>query len=367
MKVLLIETAAPDRPGSMRRYADLIELAFSAEPSIQISRVVWAPSATTIQTYPRRLRTLIHHGTIAWRAKRTFRRADADIFHLVDGSHGYVARWMPPIRSVVTVHDVIPYLQTQGRFPVAAPSRSARWIIEASIRALRQARRLISVSEATARDLVAADAQLTGRVEVVSQPVMPSMLPGTGASLPDWNARRTHDRPYLLHLGNNGFYKNRTGVVRIFDRVRSTVECRLILAGPPPDDVIRATIRERHLDDRVEFVIDPDDARIRELYRSARLLLFPSYYEGFGWPPLEAMAWGCPVVCSRSGSLPEVAGDAALTSEVDNEAELAAHCVRILTDQTMAEALVTAGHAQVDRFSLEKFRHKLLAIYQSLV
>ncbi len=114
-------------------------------------------------------------------------------------------------------------------------------------------------------------------------------------------------------------------------------------------------------------MIDPDDAEIRLLYRGARLLMFPSYYEGFGWPPLEAMAWGCPVVCSRSGSLPEVVGEAAFTADVENEAELAAHAVRVLTDKSLAEQLTTAGQTRAQQFSLIRFQQDLAEVYRSLV
>lgn len=350
----------------MRRYADLIELALSGESTFHVSRIGLAPTVAFLQNYPRRLRMLVHHATIAWRAIRKVSRANADIFHLVDGSHGYITRWLPYGSRVVTVHDLIPFLQSQKRFPVTVPSRSARWLIRASMNGLRQANRVLSVSASTAQDLAAAEPQLAGRVQVVPSAVSPSMLPGAGVALPGWHARRESDRPYILHVGNNGFYKNRVGVVRIFDRIRSETGCRLVLAGPPPDKIIQSTIRERSLDRDVEFVVDPDDAEIRSLYRMARLLLFPSCYEGFGWPPLEAMAWGCPVVCSRSGSLPEVVGKAALTADVENEAELALHCVRLLTDQGVADQLVSAGHAQVDRFSLDCFRNNLVEIYRSL-
>ncbi len=367
VRVLLIETAAPDRPGSMQRYADLIALALSTEPAIQVSRLSIAPTAAALRKYPRRLRMLVHHATIAWGAIRRLKPTDADIFHLIDGSHGYVARWLPRGRSVVTVHDVIPYLQARRRFPVASPSWSARWLIHTGLRALRHATRIMSDSAATAQDLIAAESSLVGRVTVVPLAVPPTMLPENGVALPGWSERRLQDRPYILHLGNNGFYKNRAGVVRIFERIRQLTKCRLILAGPPPDEFILSTIRERNLENEIDVVIDPDDSQIRSLYAMARLLLFPSYYEGFGWPPLEAMAWGCPVVCSRGGSLPEVVGNAALTADVDDEPELSAHCIRVLSDQTIADQLVAAGHIQVRQFSLERFRHHLLGVYRGLV
>ncbi len=367
MKVLLIETSATDRPGSMQRFADLIELALADDPEIQILRTCLAPTAQQLRRYPQRLRMPMHHATIAWRARSLQQQIPADVYHLVDGSHAYVLRWLKRRRSTVTVHDIIPQLQSEGRFAVPAPSRGARWLIRSSLRSLTFADRIMADSLATAQDVGAAQPAVKERVQVVPLAVPPSLLPPPGIKLPNWNMRQQHGRPFLFHIGNNGFYKNRAGVVRVFDRVRQTVSCRLVMAGPPPDAALTALIRERQLGDDVEFVVDPSDADVLNLYRMARLLLFPSYYEGFGWPPLEAMAWGCPVVCSRSGSLPEVVGDAALNADVDNEAELAAHCLRILSDQAVAESFVAAGAARVEQFSLENFRRDLKGVYRSLV
>lgn len=366
MKILLIETAAADRPGSMHRYADMIEQALADEPSFEVSRTNLAPTSQELSRYPRRLRNVMHHVTIARRAGRVVRKEQADLFHLVDGSHGYVARWLPKGRGIVTLHDIIPYLQSQKRFPVPPPSRGAQWLIQTSLRSLRFATRLMADSEATQRDVLDFDRTLADRMHVVSLAIAPAMLPPDGMPLPDWEARRRHNRPYLLHLGNNGFYKNRAGAVRIFDRIRREVDCRLIMAGSPPDESLREIIRERSLTEHVEFVIDPTDAEICEFYRMACLLLFPSYYEGFGWPPLEAMAWECPVVSSHNGSLAEVVGNAALTTDVEEEATLASYGLQILKDRTIADRQVSAGITQVQRFSMTAFRRKLVDVYSSL-
>ncbi|HET6424997.1 MAG TPA: glycosyltransferase family 1 protein [Planctomycetaceae bacterium] len=366
MKVLLIETAAADRPGSMHRYAELIEQALIDEPACSVSRVNLAPTARELSRSPQRLRTAWHHATVLRRAMSVVRKQRADIYHLIDGSHGYVTRWLPRGRSVVTVHDVIPYLQSQRRFPVPPPSRGAQWLIHTSLRSLRSAASIMADSTATERDVAAIDPTLRDRLCVAPLAVPPVMMPLSGTLLPDWEARRRNVRPYLLHVGNNGFYKNRAGAIRIFDRIRETVPCRLVMAGPPPDRSLTELIRNSSLTDLVEFVVDPTDSTICELYREARLLLFPSYYEGFGWPPLEAMAWGCPVVSSHNGSLAEVVGDAGLTADVDDELALTRHAINILTDPICVERLVAAGHARVQDYSLATFREKLLEVYRSL-
>ena len=114
---------------------------------------------------------------------------------------------------------------------------------------------------------------------------------------------------------------------------------------------------ERELAERlgiVEHVIElrgVSDDQLPALYNAVDLLLFPSLYEGFGWPPLEAMASGTPVVCSRAGSLGDVVGDAALTADPEDTAALTWHAAAALTDPALRRALIARGLAHVEQFS----------------
>jgi glycosyltransferase involved in cell wall biosynthesis len=136
-----------------------------------------------------------------------------------------------------------------------------------------------------------------------------------------------------------------------------------VLAGAPPEKSLVELIASLSLRDAVDFVADPDDDALLRLYRNAALLLFPSLYEGFGWPPLEAMACGCPVVCSMAGSLPEVVGDAALTAAAADEAGLARHCIALLENPELARAMAEKGRAWAGKFTLERMRDDLLTAY----
>ena len=109
-------------------------------------------------------------------------------------------------------------------------------------------------------------------------------------------------QPAVFHVGHNGHYKNRAGVIRVFARIRAQTPARLVMAGPPPTAALRDLVKALHVEGDVEFVENPDDAQLFRIYRDAAVFLFPSIYEGFGWPPLEAMALGCPVVCSTAAS-----------------------------------------------------------------
>lgn len=136
------------------------------------------------------------------------------------------------------------------------------------------------------------------------------------------------------------------------------------MAGPPPTTELVRLADELQIADLVEFRNHPSDDEVNTLYRQARLLLFPSLYEGFGWPPLEAMACGCPVVCSDAGSLSDVVADSALTADADDHERLAAHCLRVLVDPSLAAELRERGSLHASQYTLDRFANELSNIYK---
>jgi glycosyltransferase involved in cell wall biosynthesis len=125
-------------------------------------------------------------------------------------------------------------------------------------------------------------------------------------------------------------------------------------------------IAEHGLEPHVEVLVNPTDDAVREAYRTAQVLLFPSVYEGFGWPPLEAMAWGCPVVCSIAGSLEEIVGPAALVGHHEDEAGLAELVCRVLNDDALAADLADRGRAWVERYQLSGLHDRVARVYREL-
>jgi glycosyltransferase involved in cell wall biosynthesis len=215
-----------------------------------------------------------------------------------------------------------------------------------------------AISHSTARDVAA----LTGRqADVVvhnplrewsGEPAMPVPMPA-GA--------------FVLHVGHNGFYKNRAGVLEIFARMAPAHPAlHLVLAGPAPTPQLADRARALGLSARLQWVHDPGSAQLAWLYGHARLLLFPSLYEGFGWPPLEALQHGCPVGCADTGSLPEVVGDAAVVwppTDIDGFAQQA---LRVLGDESVARTLVAIGQVRLRSFTLQRLVEGLVPLYERL-
>jgi glycosyltransferase involved in cell wall biosynthesis len=369
LRITLVETSPAGEHGSMARYADLTAhaLSLAGNDAVQVRRLNLALSADQLAGVPPRFRNWVHLSGL-FKAARKLGSTDADIFHIIDGSQAWVAGGLRQKNTVATAHDIIPLLQVRNRFPFPPPGRMAQWLIDRSIRGLQGVDRIIADSSWTRDDLVSEAGVGPGNIEVIHLALpLPAVRESQRVLLPLWKERRNSPRAYVLHIGNNGFYKNRAGVLRIFGRIRAMTGVRLIMAGPPADAGLLSQVDSLGLAGRVDFVVNPDDTQIGDLYRNASLLLFPSMYEGYGWPPLEAMAFGCPVVCSSAASLPEVVEDAALFCPPDEEERMAGLCREVLDNPILAEKLVARGHNRVEQLGPVRMGEMLLAVYRQVI
>ena len=167
----------------------------------------------------------------------------------------------------------------------------------------------------------------------------------------------------ILHVGNNGFYKNRRGALDIFSRLDRAAGYSLWMAGPEPDASLVGLAAELGVGERVRWLVDPEDSELAACYREASALIFPSRYEGFGWPVLEAMAFGLPVVSSNAGSLPEVVGDAAPVYSPEDHAGFAEAASALLAKPGLAAEASARGLRRAAEFTVERFASGLLATY----
>jgi glycosyltransferase involved in cell wall biosynthesis len=359
-RIVLLNTAAPDRPhGSMVRYGRMVREALECYGggAFQVEALHLSPAQAWLDRFPARMREPIRYLCIAIRAHRLLPVQRNAVLHLLDGSHAYLLAGIRRLRDplAVTVHDLIPARCLRGELAGPRPGRAAAWIIRRTLSGLARADAWVADSSSTRADLIRLVGAEARRVGVVHPAVIPRVA----------TAGLIRTEPYVLHVaGNNNFYKNRPGVVVAFDVIRRSVPVKLKLVGPPPDADLRQAIARTGTPDAIEFHTDVSEAELASLFRGAALLLFPSTCEGFGWPPLEAMSNGCPVVCSDAGSLPEVVGDAALVAPPGDIPALAGHAIRILRDDGLRRRLVEAGLRQAQRFSLEAMARGLIAGYR---
>ncbi len=356
LKVGLVSTAASEQPGSMRAYADTLKQALELHALDIDAQLLELAPTTASGAIAQRLQLL----TLPLKARFRGGRAP-DVWHVLDGSRAYVACGLRRAPVVVTVHDIIPWLQAQGRFAGApAIGAAARWLWRRNARAMRNAAALVCVSHSTESNARESFGVVTQACHVVASPLPRGLSDELGRS-----SKVQREAGIMLHVGHDGFYKNRAQALRIFARLERTVAGQLVMIGPPPTAALLALAGELGVTDRVRWLGDADDADLADWYRRAALLVFPSLYEGYGWPVLEAMAFGLPVVCSNAGSLPEVAGDVVPCVAPDDIDGFVAHIEPLLREPALAAAASAAGLRRAAEFSSERFAREMSAVYRS--
>ncbi len=293
----------------------------------------------------------------------SLRRARADLFH----APHYV---LPPLsrgRAIVTIHDCIHLM-----FPQYLPSRAAYLYARTFLwSACRQADRILTVSEASKRDIVHLLGVSEAKITVIPNAIDEGFwVPPPEEEVQRIRARFQLDRPFLLYVGNVKPHKNLERLIEAFHLVRQRkIDLTLLIIG---DEITRYTalrqaVHRYQLHKYVRFLGYVPDQTLAILYRLATAFVFPSLYEGFGLPPLEAMASGTPVVTSNVSSLPEVVGDAAQLVDPYDPASIAEAIERVVCDPTLRAQMVERGHLRAREFSWERSVRRIREIYTEVV
>ena len=283
----------------------------------------------------------------------------------------HVPYWGSPLNSpipiVVTVHDLIPLLLPEYRGGVLA--RLYTGMVAA---AARGAAAVITDSRASGLDIAE-------HLHIDPDNIFPIHLaagedfhPRDG-SLVDMAIRKKYDLPpgeFLLYLGGYDVRKNVDGLLRAFNYVRKGYDIPMVLAGRPPTSQSRrftdvhALIEAYEMADSVHVIGEVDDDDLPAMYRLAKTFVFPSRYEGFGLPVLEAMSCGTPVVTSDTSSLPEIVEDAAFAIDPDDARHIAGAIISTLTQPQHADNLRQKGLERAKEFSWERTAAETVAVYR---
>jgi glycosyltransferase involved in cell wall biosynthesis len=277
---------------------------------------------------------------------------------------------LPPLvrcRSVVTIHDCIHLM-----FPQYLPNRLALEYARTSISlAARRATRVLTVSESSKRDILRFVSTESDKITVIYNAYDERF----GVEPREEDVVRVRERyqlhdEFVLYAGNVKPHKNLERLIVAFDlvRKRGLDHLKLVLIG---DDIsrysaLRRAVHQHQLHKYVRFLGYLPEETLAVMYRLAGLFVFPSLYEGFGLPPLEAMASGTPVVTSNVSSLPEVAGDAAILVDPHDPHAIADGVYRLLTDEHLRRDLRLKGLARARQFSWEESVRRVRAIYEEV-
>lgn len=255
-------------------------------------------------------------------------------------------------KTVLTVYDMI-----QERCATTVKSLRERWDMKVKAEAIQRADHVICISQHTRSDVLELLNVDPHKVTVIH----------LGCRMPvDAHYPRLIKEPYLLHVGGRQGYKNFLRVVRAYAsnrRLRDNFRLVCLGGGPRSHEESELLERLRIADGQVRF-LEGDDYLLASLYTHAAALVYGSTYEGFGLPPLEAMAHGCPVVCSNTSSLPEVVGDAAELFNPLEAEDIAAAVERVVFCSERSQRLQKLGRQRAALFSWEACATKTRRLYE---
>jgi len=293
--------------------------------------------------------------TMGWPSVDLF-AGRADLFHFPNFIRPPLSRG----RSVVTIHDVA-FL----RMPGTIEERNYRYLTSRIRETVEKSDAIIAVSEFTRREIIELLGVPAERVTAIHSGIEPP--PGFRPPPASGNPKsKTENRKFLLTVGTLEPRKNYPFLIDVFDRL--DFDGDLVIAGGRgwKFDPILERVEQSPKKARIRILNYVGDDELETLYRDCSLFVFPSQYEGFGFPPLEAMARGIPVVSAATGSLPEVLGDAAELVEGFDAGDWAARITRVLADGNLRRDLAARGPLQAAKYTWAETARKTWELYRTL-
>jgi glycosyltransferase involved in cell wall biosynthesis len=353
--------STPQTGGARRYFSNLISrLPTGDEPWVTTTQIpgMHFPAHANLQVrrsprlWPQKLSSIAERLYFRRVERRTsFDLAHPTYYYLL--SRRRIADYRCPV--VITVHDMIDEL-----FPPGAHASGNETAIKRA--AVAEAQRIICVSQHTKRDLVELFGVPTEKVRVVYHGTELSVaMAAADAPLPE--------RPYFLYVGGReAAYKNFQRVMRCFAQVSErNADVALCVAGPPLTNAERESAEALGIASRVVHYGRPTDEHLAKLYRHSVALVYPSLYEGFGIPPLEAMACETAVITANRSSIPEVVGNAAILVDPQSDEQISAAMITILEDRSRREGLIRLGRQRAKQFSWDKMAAQTRELYREVV
>ena len=298
-----------------------------------------------------------------WRLPPLLAREKVDVFHSL--FYALPSRGAPGVKLVQTVHDLTPILLPQGF------SHRQRMVFRTALRRSRRAHRVVAVSENTRADLLQWLALPPDAVEVIPPGIDPAFfLPVAAQRLAELRRELRLEGPYWIHSGGYDPIKNLPLVLEALARLRGEgIAHRLVITGEPGahGPAFRREVEGRRLQDAVLQVGWVALQDLAVLYAGAEVMVYPSRYEGFGFPPLEAMACGTAAVAARAGSLPEVLAGVCPLVDPDDADGLAHELRRLLGDADLRRQIASRGRQRAAGFRWEDTADRTWDLYRTLV
>ncbi|MBY0360169.1 MAG: glycosyltransferase family 4 protein [Candidatus Obscuribacterales bacterium] len=304
-------------------------------------------------------------------------RINADIFHILDHSHAHLILSLPKERTVITCHDIIPLLAKSGKIGMKAEGMG-KHTFALRLFFLWQAAHIIAISESTRQGLIHEVGIPEERVTTVHYGLNSCFRPALNKEEQEM-VRRTvraqygllDDTAIVLQVATKNRYKNTPTLLKAVAAVNKAGNrkepVRLLRLGAdmfPDECELARSLGIENLIIQQKPILNNDG--IVSLYQAADLLSFPSLWEGFGWPPLEAMGCGLPVIASNVASMPEVVGDAGILLDPYDIIGLAQSIERLLDDKNLRQEQVQKGLIQAKKFSWASTATNTISVYRNI-
>jgi len=368
MKVLLVGNYESDGQESMARYASLLHDGLR-EARFDVTLALPRAALNRAKRPPAGWWKWIGYVDKLVLAPRLIERAarSADIVHVCDHSNAVYVPVASGAPHVVTCHDLLAVRGALGE-ATDCPATVTGGILQRLILAgLRRAQAVACVSQATLRDasrllpdyrgeLVVTPNALNHPYGVLAREVRRDRLRSISAL--------AEDEPFLLHVGSNLRRKNREIILEALALIGTAWQGKMVFAGQPLSPALRELAQRLGVTDRLVEVEKPGNDLLEALYGSAHALLFPSRFEGFGWPIIEAQASGCPVICSDREPFPEVSGNVAILCDSEDAGAFANAVVELASLPGRREDLVHRGLENAALYGRREMIARFTALYQ---
>lgn len=370
MKIAILRRS-PGVSLSMDVYADALTAGLQAvRPSWTVTE--WYPHNPAKGTRTNSLhKGLQKYYQRYWRYPKQVQNAEADLFHIIDHSDGYLVNDLKKTQRpvIVTCHDIVNWIhpewfQNRAKFSMLS---MATWKL--SLRGMCQADTVATVSAHTAKDVIEYLNLPAERIQVIPNGVEAAFKPlETDVRL---STRSVVGIPAdcfcLFNVGSNNPRKNVITVLKVLKHLRdSGLPIHFCKAGEDFTDEQQAFISRHGLKSYISYAGKPDQTLLTKLYNAVDVLIAPSIYEGFGFTVLEAMACKLPVIAANVTALPEVVGDAALLVDPLNVPEICDAVRKVYVDRDLYQSLVQAGSKRAQQFTWERAAEQFAQAYESM-
>jgi len=290
----------------------------------------------------------------------------ADLFHLPQNGFR-TPKPQPHTKLIVTIHDLIPYFMPE----IVRPSFLKRFLTEMP-EIVTRADKIVTVSEFSKNDLINVFQLNPTKINVIPSAPARTYTPQIHTKVVELLYQKYQfKRPYILYTGGLNPRKNVAELISAYAKVYPKLPQgqQLIIMGPEGkhQEQLKLLATALQLQTEVIFPGFVSNEDLPLFYNGADLFVYPSLYEGFGLPPIEAMSCGIPVITSNVSSLPEVAGEAALQINPHDTLELAETIYRVLTDNKLRKSMITNGFKQSQKYTWSENARQMLALYQEVV